>query len=107
MDTQLMNASASASHPGMPPGDENSVERDDLKLDAILAVDAVEEALDVAFLAIAGAQQTARSFPDAVSPDRVLKDWRLSTVLLRQALRLIDERVQDLAETIKRLPRSG
>jgi hypothetical protein len=44
--------------------------------------------------------------PDDTPPARFRSEWRTSNTLLRQALRLIDERVQDLAKAIERLPRT-
>jgi hypothetical protein len=44
--------------------------------------------------------------PDDAPPARFRSEWRTSNTLLRQALRLIDERVQDLAKAIERLPRT-
>jgi hypothetical protein len=44
--------------------------------------------------------------PDDATPARFRSEWRTSNTLLRQALRLIDERVQHLAKAIERLPRS-
>jgi hypothetical protein len=86
---------------------DDTVERDDLELDVVFALEPLDEAIDVAFLAIKSAQQSARSIPDTATPTRYRNEWRTSNVLVRQALRLVDERVQDLAKAIKRLPRNG
>ena len=88
-------------------GDEDSNDRADRELDVVLALDPLDEALDVAFLAIRCAQQAARAVPDAALPARVREDWRINNVLVRQAIRLVDERVQELSKAIKRLSRSG
>lgn len=88
-------------------GNYDTVERADLELDVVFALEPLDEAIDVAFLAIKSAQQATRSIPDASSSTRFRDEWRISNVLVRQALRLVDERVQDLAKAIKRLPRVG
>jgi hypothetical protein len=82
-------------------------ERSDLELDVVFALEPLDEALDVAFLAIRNAQQSVRSVPDAATIAKLRDEWRTNNVLVRQALRLVDERVQDLAKAIKRLPRVG
>lgn len=67
----------------------------------------VDEALDVAFLAIRSAQQAARDVPASAPAAKFREEWHTSNVLVRQALRLVDERVQELARTVRRLPRLG
>lgn len=91
----------------MRPGEDNPGEQDDRALDVMLALDPLDEAIDVAFLAIKSAQQAARSLPDAVPAAKLRSEWCTSNVLVRQALRLVDERAQELAKAIKRLPRTG
>jgi hypothetical protein len=93
--------------PAFRPDDEESVERADLDRDVVAALGPLDEAVDVTFLAIKGAQQAARSVPDTASPTRFREEWHTANVLVRQALRLVDERVQDLAKAIKRLPRNS
>ena len=89
------------------PDDEDIVERADLEHDVVFALEPLDEAIDVAFLALKAAQHAARSMPDTASSARFRDEWRTNNVLVRQALRLVDERVQDLAKAIKRLPRTG
>ena len=75
--------------------------------DLVLSLIPVDEALDVAFLAIRSAQQAARDVPASASAAKFREDWHTSNILVRQALRLVDERVQDLNRAIKRLSRFG
>jgi hypothetical protein len=96
-----MNASASR------PDDEDTVERADLELDVVFALEPLDEAVDVAFVAVKAAQHAACSVPDTAASTRFRDEWRTNNILVRQALRLVDERVQDLAKVIKRLPRNG
>jgi hypothetical protein len=56
----------------------------------------------VAFLAVRCAQQAIRSIPETATADRFRDEWRTNNVLVRQALRLVDERVQDLARRLSR-----
>jgi len=98
-----MNASSSDLR---PVERDDSGSRGDLVLEIVLALEPLDEAVDVAFLAVKSAQHTARSMPDDATPARFRSEWRTSNTLLRQALRLIDERVQHLAKAIERLPRS-
>jgi hypothetical protein len=93
--------------PASRPDDEDTAERAGLELDVVFALEPLDEAIDVAFLAIKSAQQAARSLPDTASSTHFRDEWRTTNVLMRQALRLVDERVQDLAKAIKRLPRNG
>ena len=87
------------------PASDETVKRADLERDVVVALEPVDEAIDVAFLAIKSAQQTARSIAHTAPSARFRTEWRISNVLVRQALRLVDERVQDLTKAIKRLPR--
>lgn len=89
------------------PDDEDAVERADLELDVVFALEPLDEAVDVAFVAVKAAQHAACSVPDTASSTRFRDEWRTNNILVRQALRLVDERVQDLAKVIKRLPRNG
>jgi hypothetical protein len=66
-----------------------------------------DEALDVAYLAVRSAQQAARDVPTSATAAKFREEWHTSNILVRQALRLVDERVQDLSRAIKRLPRLG
>jgi hypothetical protein len=93
--------------PAFRPGDEDTVERADLECEVMSALGPLDEAADVAFLAVKGAQQAARSVPETASATRFREEWHTANVLVRQALRLVDERVQDLAKAVKRLPRNG
>jgi hypothetical protein len=96
-----------------PPAASNARFTDDAviqgnpELDVADALESLEEAIDVAFLAIRSAQHAARSLPDTGSATRFRNEWRASNVLVRQALRLTNERVQDLTKAVKRLPRVG
>ena len=92
---------------GRRSADDDTTDRNEREFDVVFALDPLDEAIDVAFLALKGAQQVARSMPDTVLPAKIRDEWRTHNVLLRQSLRLIDERVQDLAKAVKRLPRSG
>jgi hypothetical protein len=67
----------------------------------------LNEAIDVAFLAVRVAQQVARDIPASASAAEFRGEWHTSNILVRQALRLVDERVQHLNREIKRLPRLG
>ena len=75
--------------------------------DLVLSVQPVDEALDVAFLAVRSAQQAARDVPASAPAARFREEWHTSNVLVRQALRLVDERVQELARAVRRVPRLG
>jgi hypothetical protein len=86
---------------------DDTVERGDLELDVAFALESLDEALDVAFLAVRCAQQAIRSISDTATADRFRSEWRTNNVLVRQALRLVDERVQELAKAVRRLPRVG
>jgi hypothetical protein len=87
--------------------DDDTAERSDLELDVAFALEPLDEALDVAFLAVSYAQRAIRSIPETATTDRFRHEWRTNNVLVRQAIRLVDERVQDVAKAIKRLPRIG
>ena len=102
-----MDQPAAAPDTRVRSANDETVERGDLELDVVFALEPLDEAIDVAFLAVKSAQQSARSIPDTAAPSRYRIEWRTSNVLVRQALRLVDERVQDLAKAIKRLPRVG
>jgi hypothetical protein len=86
---------------------DDTAERGDPGLDVALALDPLDEAIDVAFLAVRCAQQAIRTIPDTATAERFRTEWRTNNVLMRQALRLVDERVQDVAKAIRRLPRAG
>jgi hypothetical protein len=81
---------------------DDAAERGDLELDVVFAVEPLDEAIDVAFLAVRCAQQAIRSIPETATADRFRDEWRTNNVLVRQALRLVDERVQDLARRLSR-----
>jgi hypothetical protein len=102
-----MDPSSSPCHPGRRSDDEHSADRSDLELDVVFALEPVDEAIDVAFAAIRSAQRTLQSVPDNAPSIRLRNEWRTHNVLLRQTIRLVDERVEDLAKAIKRLPRVG
>jgi len=85
--------------------DEDVDDRNDRELDVMFAIEPLDEALDVAFAAIKAAQQAVRSVPDTATGGKFREEWRTHNVLMRQTLRLVDERVQDLTRAIKRLPR--
>ena len=87
--------------------DEDTAERVDLELDVLFSLEPVDESLDVAFLAIKEAQRAIQAMPDNAPSIRLRNEWRTHNVLVRQAIRLVDERVEDLAKAIKRLPRLG
>lgn len=84
-------------------GNEYTNDRAHLELDVVFTLDPLDEAIDVAFLAVRSAQQAAGAVPDTASATKLRDDWRTSNLLVRQALRLVDERVQDLAKAVKRL----
>lgn len=67
----------------------------------------IDEAVDVVLAAIKGAQRSLHSIPDTASLIEVRHEWRLHNVLVRQAIRLIDERVQELAKATRRLVRAS
>ena len=92
---------------GRRSADDDTTDRNEREFDVVFALDPLDEAIDVAFLALKGAQHAARTTPDAAPAAALRGEWRTHNVLLRQSLRLIDERVQDLAKAVKRLPRSG
>jgi hypothetical protein len=102
-----MNTPPEAPAPGRRSIDEDTVDRNDLELDVVFALEPLDEALDVAFAAIKSAQQAARAVPDTAPTTRFRDEWRISNVLVRQSLRLIDERVRELTKAVKRLPRIG
>jgi hypothetical protein len=87
--------------------DDDTIDRNEREFDVVFALDPLDEAIDVAFLALKGAQQAARTTSDAAPAAALRDEWRTHNVLLRQSLRLIDERVRDLAKAVKRLPRTG
>ena len=93
--------------PTLRPDDEAIAERAGLERDVMSALGPLDEAVDVVFLAIRGAQQAARSVPDTASPTRFREEWHTANILVRQAVRLVDERVQELTKAINRLPRNG
>ena len=64
---------------------DDIAERDDLELDVAFALDRLDEAVDVAFLAVRSAQHAARSVPDNATAGKFRDDWRTSNVLVRQA----------------------
>jgi hypothetical protein len=71
--------------PAFRPHDEDSVERADLERDVVSALGPLDEAVDVAFLAVKGAQQAARSVPDTAPPTRFRNEWHASNVLVPHA----------------------
>jgi hypothetical protein len=75
--------------------------------DFIFPLQPLNEAIDVAFLAVRAAQQAARDVPASASAAEFRDEWHTSNILVRQALRLVDERAQKLNKYIKRLPRLG
>jgi hypothetical protein len=83
------------------------IERADLVVDTTFAMDEIDEAIDVVFAAIKGAQRSLHAIPDNASPIEVRNEWRLHNVLVRQAICLIDERVQELAKATRRLARAS
>jgi hypothetical protein len=92
---------------GKRSDDDHTAERSDLELDVVFAFEPVDEAIDVAFAAIRSAQRTLQSVPDSAPSIRFRNEWRTHNVLVRQAIRLVDERVEELAKAVKRLPRVG
>jgi hypothetical protein len=92
---------------GRRSADDDTTDRNERELDVVFALDPLDEAIDVAFLALKGAQQAARSMSDTAPAVTLCEEWRKHNVLLRQSLRLLDERVQELAKAVKRLPRIG
>ena len=87
--------------------DDDTTDRNEREFDVVFALDPLDEAIDVAFLALKGAQQAARSMSDTAPAVTLRDEWRTHNMLVRQSLRLIDERVQELAKAVKRLPRIG
>jgi hypothetical protein len=74
-----------------PDNDEVTIERADLVVDTTFAMEEIDDAIDVVFAAIKGAQRSLHSIPDNASPIEIRNEWRLHNVLVRQAIRLIDE----------------
>lgn len=87
------------------PDDEIDLARSEP--DLVVSLQPVDEALDVAFLAVKSAQQAARGVPASASAAKFRDEWHTSNLLVRQALRLVDERVQDLNRALKQPPRLG
>jgi hypothetical protein len=102
-----MNTPPGRPETGRRSTDEGAVDRTDLELDVVFALEPLDEALDVAFAAVKGPQQSVRSIPDTAAASTFRNEWRTHNVLVRQARRLVGERVQELTKAIKRLPRVG
>jgi hypothetical protein len=102
-----MNTSPASPAAGRRSPDDESGDRSDMELDMMFALDPLDEAIDVAFAAVEAAQQAARTIPETAAPAKFRDEWRTHNVLVRQTLRLVDERVQELIKAIRRLPRSG
>jgi len=88
-----------------PLSEEIDVARDER--DFLPHLQPLDEAINVAFLAVRAAQQAAREVPASASAAKFRDEWHASNILVRQALRLVDERVQDLNRDMKQLPRRG
>jgi hypothetical protein len=103
----LMNTPSALPASGRRSADDDVESRADLAHDVVYALEPVDEAIDVAFLAVKAAQQAIRSVPDGLPTAKLLDEWRTHNILVRQSLRLVDERVQELTKAVKRLPRVG
>ncbi len=102
-----MNTPSALPASGRRSADDDVESRADLAHDVVYALEPVDEAIDVAFLAVKAAQQAIRSVPDGLPTAKLLDEWRTHNILVRQSLRLVDERVQELTKAVKRLPRVG
>lgn len=99
----------STSSPAAPPAwpdEPNDGQSSDLDLDTVLATESVDEAIDVVFAAVQSAQRMLRALPDTAPLGKIRHEWGVHNALVRQSVRLVDERVRHLTRAVNRLRRA-
>jgi hypothetical protein len=100
---------STSSPPGAPPwpDEPDDGQSSDPELDTVFATEAVDEAIDVVFAAVQSAQRMLRALPDTAPPGKIRHEWGVHNALVRQSVRLVDERVRQLTRAVNRRRRAS